>query len=61
MDSGARKITVAVFLIFASILLDLTSSYSSFQIGQLVLSFSLAIAGALVGFRGLMEFLSNRF
>ena len=51
----------ATILVVLAILLDLTSSYSSFQIGQLVLSFTLAIAGALVGLRGVIDFLSDKF
>ncbi len=61
VESGAKKIAVAVALILSAMALDLTSSYSSFPIGQLVVSFVLAIAGAFVGFTGLVDFLSTRF
>jgi len=61
MVSGIRKIGVALVMIVSAIVLDLTAAASPFQIGQLLFSFALAIGGALVGIRGLIEFLSDRF
>ncbi|MHB2036910.1 MAG: hypothetical protein ACYCPW_09260 [Nitrososphaerales archaeon] len=61
MVSGKEKVIIAVAMIFLAILLDITSYNSPIQLAQLLVSFSLAIAGALVGVRGLVEFLSERF
>ncbi len=61
MASGATKLLVAFLMIGLAILLDLTSYESPAQILQLLVSFVLAIGGALVGIRGLLEFLSDRF
>ncbi len=60
MASGLTKVAVALLMIVAAIILDLTAGDSPFQIGQLLFSFALAIGGALVGIRGLIEFLSDR-
>jgi hypothetical protein len=61
MASGLFKVLVALLMIGLAILLDLTSAVSPLPIAQLLISFALAIAGALVGIRGLLEFLSDRF
>lgn len=61
MSSGTRKMLVAVTMIVVALLLDFTSAYSPVQIVQLLISFALAIAGALVAIRGLVEFISERF
>lgn len=61
MASGLTKVLVAVGMILCAIALDLTAADSPVQIGQLLFSFALAIGGALVGIRGLIEFLSDRF
>lgn len=61
MASGLTKILVALAMFAIAIALDLTSAESPVQIAQLLLSFALAIGGALVGIRGLIEFLSERF
>jgi hypothetical protein len=60
--SGAKKMLAATLLIACSILLDVTSSRSPVStIFQLVISLALAIAGALVAIRGVIDFLSERF
>jgi hypothetical protein len=61
MASGFTKIAIALLMIVLAIVLDLTAIDSPFQILQLLVSFALAIGGALVGIRGLIEFLSDRF
>lgn len=61
MRGGAKKLIVAIAMIALALLLDLTSSYSPIQLVQLLISFALAIGGALVAIRGLVEFLSERF
>jgi len=61
MASGSVKILVSVSMIGLALILDLTSADSPVQILQLLISFALAIGGALVGIRGLLEFLSERF
>jgi hypothetical protein len=59
MASGKVKLLVAITMLVISIILDLTNS--PLPIGQLLFSFALAIGGALVAIRGLIEFLSDRF
>lgn len=59
--SGAKKMLAATLLVGCSILLDVTSSRSPVSIFQLVISLALAIAGALVAIRGVIDFLSERF
>ncbi len=61
MASGLAKVLVALLLISLALILDLTAYLSPVQILQLLISFALAIGGALVGIRGLLEFLSDRF
>jgi hypothetical protein len=61
MQSGANKLAAAAALIGLSIFLDYTSAFSPVAIFQLVLSLALAIAGALVALRGVIDFLSERF
>jgi undecaprenyl pyrophosphate phosphatase UppP len=61
MMSALPKLGAAIALILGAIFLDITSVYSPFQIPQLLLSFALAVGGALVAIRGLVEFLSERF
>jgi hypothetical protein len=61
MASGFVKIMVALLMIGLALFLDFTAPESPLQILQLLISFALAIGGALVGIRGLLEFLSDRF
>jgi len=61
MASGSVKILVALMMIGLALILDFTASESPLQILQLLISFALAIGGALVGIRWLLEFLSDRF
>jgi hypothetical protein len=61
MRPGANKILAAVGLIVLAIILDLTSRDSPATLWQLVVSLALAIAGALVAIRGVIDFISERF
>ncbi|MHB8568421.1 MAG: hypothetical protein ACYC7D_15560 [Nitrososphaerales archaeon] len=61
MSPGANKMAGAALLVILAILLELTSPYSPDPILQLVVSLALAIAGALVAIRGVVDFLSERF
>jgi hypothetical protein len=61
MQPGANKLAAAAALIALAIFLDFTSAYSPFAIFQLVLSLALAIAGAFVALRGVIDFISERF
>jgi hypothetical protein len=59
MRSGANKILAAVGLIVAAMLLDITSPASPVALLQVVISLAFAIAGALVAFRGVIDFISE--
>jgi hypothetical protein len=61
MQSGANKLLAAGALIGLALVLDVTSASSPIAIFQLILSLALAIAGALVAIRGVIDFLSERF
>jgi len=60
MKDSIIKIIVGLALLFSAIGLDYVgATFESLPV--LVLSMVLAIAGALVGLRGLIEFFSERF
>ncbi len=61
MSPGAKKMAGALVLVLISIILEATSPYSPDSLLQLVFSLALAIAGALVAVRGIIDFLSERF
>ncbi|MDH2900118.1 MAG: hypothetical protein PXY39_04030 [archaeon] len=61
MSPGANKMLAAGLLVAVAIALDVTSSYSPIPLPQLVISFALAIAGAIVAIRGIFDFISERF
>ncbi len=60
MAGGKEKVIIALGLIVLALILDLTSYQSPLALGQLLISFAFAIAGALVGIRGLVDFLAER-
>ena len=60
MKSSVLKIIVGLGLLFSAIGLDYVGA-SLENLTVLVLSMALAIAGAFVGLRGLIEFLGERF
>jgi hypothetical protein len=61
MKSGATKLLAAFLLVVAAMSLDLTSAYSPVALAQLIVSLILAIAGALVAVRGVIDYLSEKF
>lgn len=61
MRPGTNKILAAMGLIALAIFLDVSARYSPIELYQLVISLALAIAGALVAMRGIIDFLSERF
>lgn len=60
MKSSVSKIIVGLGMLFSAIGLDYVGA-SLENISILVLSLILAIAGALVGFRGLIEYFGEKF
>lgn len=59
MNQSYRAIGVGLALIFGSIALEVAGS--SFQsLPLLIISFALAVAGALVSIRGVIEFITER-
>jgi hypothetical protein len=59
MNRAYRSIAVGVLLLLSAIVLDLAGSALQ-SIVVLILSFALAIAGAVVAFRGLIDFITER-
>ena len=59
MNPSIRSIGVGVALLFLAIALDATGSLLQ-SLPILILSFALAIAGAVVCVRGVIEFLADR-
>jgi hypothetical protein len=61
MRPGTNKIVAALSLVALAVLLDVTARFSPVALAQLVISLALAIAGALVAIRGVIDFISERF
>jgi len=61
MISSLLKVGAALLIMVCAIILALTASRSPAEILQLLLSLILAIGCALVGVRGMIEFLSERY
>jgi hypothetical protein len=61
MADAKDKLITAVAMILFALVLDVTSGGSPVALFQLLISFALALGGAVVGIRGLVEFLSERF
>jgi hypothetical protein len=59
VNPAYRPIGVGVALLFAAIGLDLAGSFLQ-SLPVLVASFALAIAGAVISVRGLIDFLAER-
>jgi hypothetical protein len=60
VNRAYRPISAGIALLFVAIALDLAGSTLR-SLPVLVASFALAIAGAVVAFRGLLEFLGEVF